>query len=81
MSIKSAYSEYLYKLGEKILLSRRRLRLTQEELANICNDSFLSSLSRERIGQIELGKSEPSWIEMVALSKVFGKDLNEFINL
>jgi transcriptional regulator with XRE-family HTH domain len=77
-TVRTAYVEALESLGEKILLSRRRLSLTQEELAIACNDRKKTSLTQMRVSDIENGKTEATWLEVQAIADVFSKDLNEF---
>lgn len=72
------YQESLISLGEKVLLSRRRAKLSQEELAIACNDRKKTALTQIRISEIELGKTEATWLEVQAIADVFSKDLNEF---
>jgi transcriptional regulator with XRE-family HTH domain len=78
-AINTAYKEALVRLGERILLGRRRLALTQEDLAQECNAKQIVSLSRSRISDIENGVREPTYLEIQAIASVMGKDVNEFI--
>lgn len=72
------YYEALVTLGEKVLLSRRRINMSQEELAIACNDRKKTSLTQMRVSDIENGKTEATWLEVQAIADVFSKDLNEF---
>lgn len=65
-------------LGERILLRRRRLRLTQQELADVVNVKGRCLLTQQRISHIERG-SEPTWFEGVAIAKAIGFELTEFM--
>jgi transcriptional regulator with XRE-family HTH domain len=78
-AVKTAYREALIRLGERVLLGRRRLALTQEDLAQKCNDGQIVSLSANRISDIENGNREPTYLEIQAIASVMGKDVNEFI--
>lgn len=78
-SATTPYKEALQSLGDRILLGRRKLRIDQEELAIACNQSKLTSLTQKRISDIELGKTEATWLEIRAIARVMSKDLNEFI--
>ena len=78
-AVSTAYKEALFKLGGHILLSRRRLSLTQEDLVQRCNAKQTVYLTRSRFSDIENGKTEPTYLEIQAIASVMGKDLNEFI--
>ncbi|MUH00628.1 helix-turn-helix domain-containing protein [Scytonema sp. UIC 10036] len=65
-------------LGEQLYLRRRRLRLTQQELADAVNIKGRCQLTRQRISHIEQG-SEPSWFEGVTLAKAIGCDITELV--
>jgi transcriptional regulator with XRE-family HTH domain len=80
-AISTAHKEALLRLGEYIYLNRRRLRLTQEELAEKCNAGQTTALSSQRISDIEYGKMEAKFLEIQAIASVMGKDLNGFMNL
>jgi transcriptional regulator with XRE-family HTH domain len=77
-AVSTPYKEALIRIGETILLGRRRLSLSQDELADKCNAGRLTTLTRTRMSDIENGKTEPSWLEIQAIADVMSKDLNEF---
>ncbi|MBO3463123.1 helix-turn-helix transcriptional regulator [Aetokthonos hydrillicola Thurmond2011] len=78
VTTKTPYKEALTRVGEIVLLSRRRLGIDQEGLAIACNQLKMTSLTQARISDIERGKVEPTWLEVVAIADVMGKDINEF---
>ena len=77
--VKVGYQEALIRVGEKLLNARRRTGRSQADLADACNRSRVTSLSQKRISSIEIGASEITWLEMVSIASVLGKDLNEFV--
>jgi transcriptional regulator with XRE-family HTH domain len=77
-SVKTPYKEALVSLGERVLLWRRRSGFDQEQLAVACNDKKLTTLTQQRISDIECGKTEATWLEVQAIADVMSKDLNEF---
>ncbi|RUR77008.1 hypothetical protein PCC6912_39670 [Chlorogloeopsis fritschii PCC 6912] len=77
-AVKTPYKEALVLLGERVLLGRRRLAMDQSDLAEACNARKLTTLTRQRISDIECGKTEATWLEVQAIADVMSKDLNEF---
>lgn len=56
------------KMNEKILQCRKRMGLSQEELAQQLNTS------RQAVSRWELGDAQPDLKNVVALAKLFGDD-------
>ena len=61
------------KLGEKIASQRRRLGLSQEELASRLN------VTRQAVSKWETGTSDPSTSNLLALAKLYGISAEELL--
>ena len=67
-------SNILIKIGQKVLLRRRELNLTQDELA------VLADIDRTYIGYIENGKQNISISVLIKLAKALNVEPNYFFN-
>jgi len=64
--------------GQRIAFYRKNLDLTQEQLAAVINSEdsespdFVCTITKERLGNIERGRYEPTLSEILAFSDVLG---------
>ena len=64
----------LIKLGQKIKFERKKRDLSQEKLAE------LSGISVHGISNIETGKTDVKYSNLLALSKAFGLEIYELLH-
>lgn len=65
------------RLGEIILLKRRRLRWTQEDLIEFAGQHG-AIITQRKMSAIERGTNEPTWFEMAAIAKAMQCNPMEF---
>lgn len=68
------FSELLSRIGKKIVMRRKELNLTQDELA------FLSGIDRTYIGYIENGKQNLSLSILFRVAEALKVDISYFFN-
>jgi len=66
-------NEELIKLGKKIKIIRNQLGLSQEALAEVC------AFDRTYISLLERGKRNPSYINLIKLSKGFNMTISKLL--
>ncbi len=69
---KEAQSVFYQKVGDEITLARKRVGLTQEDLA------WLSDISRVSIVNIESGKQRAPFHFLVSIGKILGIKIGDF---
>jgi len=65
-------NEFLTSLGSRIREIRKRKKITQEELSNLCK------FEKANLSRIETGLTNPTVLTLFKMSKALEVDLSEF---
>jgi transcriptional regulator with XRE-family HTH domain len=67
-------NQFLISLGTRIRIIRKEKRMTQQHLSDLCE------IEKANLSRIESGKTNPTILTLLKLSRSLDTDLNNFFN-